>query len=57
MLQVLSGIYVIWRACRSCVGGWFYFFSIPVLVAEIAMGLMGMLFMLGVWNQLERPER
>lgn len=55
--QGLSFIYIMWRACRSCVGGWYYLFSIPVLIAEIANALMGVLFMTGVWNQLERPPR
>lgn len=56
-LQALSAVYIIWRSCRSCVPGWLYLYSLPVLAAEAVMVLMGVLFMLGVWNQLERQDR
>lgn len=56
-LQVLSGTYLLWRAARSCPSGWLYLYSIPVLVAEIAMSCMAHLFVLGMWSQLERPAR
>jgi len=56
-VQVLSGTYLMWRAARSCPTGWLYLYSIPVLLAEIAMSCMAHLFVLGMWSQLERPAR
>jgi hypothetical protein len=56
VLQALSAAYMVWRAARSCPGGWMYFYSIPVLLAELAMALMANLFLLSLWRQIERPS-
>jgi hypothetical protein len=48
---------MLWRAARSCTGGWLYFYSIPVLLAELAMALLSNLFLLSLWRQVERPAR
>jgi hypothetical protein len=48
---------MLWRAARSCPGGWMYFYSIPVLLAELVMALMSNLFLLSLWRQVERPSR
>ena len=55
--QVLSAAYLIWRAARSCPGGWLYLYSLPVLVAEISMSLLSNIFVLSLWSQLDRPAR
>jgi hypothetical protein len=34
-----------------------YFYSIPVLLAELAMALLSNLFLLSLWCQIERPAR
>lgn len=39
-LQALSAVYLIWRAARSCPSGWMYLYSLPVLLAELAMALL-----------------
>jgi hypothetical protein len=51
-LQVLSAAYMLWRAARSCPGGWLYLYSIPVLLAELAMALLSNLFLLSLWRQV-----
>ncbi|WIA20656.1 hypothetical protein OEZ85_005032 [Tetradesmus obliquus] len=55
--QALSAVYMLWRAARSCPGGWLYFYSLPVLLAEAAMALLSNLFLLSLWRQVERPQR
>jgi hypothetical protein len=56
-LQVLSAAYMIWRAARSCPGGWLYLYSLPVLLAEVSMSLLANIFVLSMWSQLDRPAR
>jgi hypothetical protein len=34
-----------------------YFYSIPVLLAEIATSMMSCLFLLSMWSQVDRPAR
>lgn len=34
-----------------------YFYSVPVLLAEMASILMSYIFMLTMWSQVDRPAR
>lgn len=56
-MQALSAVYLVWRAARSCPDGWMYLYSLPVLLAELAMGLLANVFVLSMWSQLDRPAR
>lgn len=55
--QSLSAAYIVWRAARSLPGGWLYFYSLPVLLAEITIWLISQLFVLSIWSQVDRPTR
>lgn len=55
--QALSVAYIVWRAVRSLPVGWLYFYSLPVLLAEITIWLMSQVFVLSIWSQVDRRTR
>ncbi|KAL4547939.1 hypothetical protein Ndes2526B_g07156 [Nannochloris sp. 'desiccata'] len=55
--QICALVYIVWRALRTLRPGYGYIYSMTFWCAEFATFLLGNIFILSLWNQIERPDR
>ncbi len=55
--QVAALLYILWRATRSLGNGPILAATIPFFLFEFFSLLLGSVFVMGLWNMIERPRR
>lgn len=55
--QILHASYLIWRALRTFLPSFGFIYSAVFWLAEVFSFSLGNIFMLSLWNRIERPER
>ncbi len=55
--QVAAVVYIAWRALRSLGSGYVLLATIPFWMAEFFSLLLGVFFIVGLWNMIDRPAR